>query len=72
MSQIEMAAHGRSCDIQQAGGDLHAGRGNDLDLAGRKFTLQRPENCGTGSGALAFVDVGDHDSRAPFVELRLE
>ncbi len=72
MDAVEVAAHCRSRDIDQAHGDFHAGCGDDLDLAGGKFTSQRPESRGTVRGALAFVDVGDDDLRTPFGELGLE
>jgi hypothetical protein len=72
MDAVEAAAQGRSRDIEQAGCDLHAGCGDDLNPAGRKFMLQRLQSRGTVRGALAFVDVGDDDLRAPLDELRLE
>jgi len=72
MDMVEVAAQGRSRDVEQAGGDFHAGRGDDLYPAGRKFTLQRLESRGTVRSALALIDVGDDDTRAPLGELRLE
>jgi len=72
MDAVEVAAQDRSRDIEQADGDLHAGCGDDLDPAGRKFNLQRLESRGSVRRALASVDVGDDDLRAPLGELRLE